>query len=365
MSSTEEDNVLLRQSQEVGVRDSEVDVESVVESVIRGEEKVDDSGGNVGSDKASVVGGQHETGEAVANALVATTVRGFGEKNAPEDDVIEADVESCKETGSYHCATIDDRHDIDYLASKKGKLFQKLGGGQPFLGFFWTRSFYVYFSQLPMMMSWMKIIVRVSSQNLSTRRKRSPDPVECFRRAVSCQLNVCGWLILFQGLFRGLLYCWTALARTMDRRLFLLLGHLKVGIPSSFLLSIVYFAGVVCIWDSGTPFYVSLFCVVLYSRWSGARAWSWVVYWQLGICVRGRRGDACPGKWRCFCASWRVTPAFSDSAWTGSSGIGTLSRLQRLGEGFGSFYILLSSVCILSSDWVFVCLLLLTVLGGL
>ena len=107
MSSTEEDNVLLRQSREVGVRDSEVDAESVVESVIRGEEKVDDSGGNVVSDEASVVGGRDETGEAMPNAAVAKTVRGFGEKDGPEDDVIEADVESCTDTvdSLYACVT--------------------------------------------------------------------------------------------------------------------------------------------------------------------------------------------------------------------------------------------------------------------
>ena len=44
MSSTEEDNALLRQSQEVGVRENEIGEESVVESVVRGRDGVDDGG---------------------------------------------------------------------------------------------------------------------------------------------------------------------------------------------------------------------------------------------------------------------------------------------------------------------------------
>ena len=104
------------------MRDSEVDVESVVESVIRGEEKVGGSDARGESDEASVTCGRDGTGEVVSDAVVATTVRGFGEKDVLEDDVIEAYIESCTETGSYHSATSDDRHDIDYLASKKGKL---------------------------------------------------------------------------------------------------------------------------------------------------------------------------------------------------------------------------------------------------
>ena len=113
---------MLSRSQEVGLKESEAEVESVVGSVVRGEER-DDSGGNGASDDAGIVGGQDETGEATPGAAVTTTVCGFGEKDVPEEDVIEADAESCAETGSYHSATSDDRHDIDYLASKKGKLF--------------------------------------------------------------------------------------------------------------------------------------------------------------------------------------------------------------------------------------------------
>ena len=41
MSSTEEDNALLRHSQEVGVRESEAGEESVFESVVREKDRVD------------------------------------------------------------------------------------------------------------------------------------------------------------------------------------------------------------------------------------------------------------------------------------------------------------------------------------
>ena len=44
MSSTKEDNALLCQSQEVDLKESEAERESVVESVIRGEEIVPGSG---------------------------------------------------------------------------------------------------------------------------------------------------------------------------------------------------------------------------------------------------------------------------------------------------------------------------------
>ena len=37
-------------------------------------------------------------------------------------------VGSCAEPASFHSATSDARHEIDYLASKKGNLFQKLNG---------------------------------------------------------------------------------------------------------------------------------------------------------------------------------------------------------------------------------------------
>ena len=122
MSSTETDNALMRHSQEVGLKESEAEVELVVECVIRGEKKMDGSGDKDESDEASVAGSREGTGEAVADVVAETTERGFGEKEATEDDVVEADVESCPESGSYHSATSDGRHDIDYLANKKGKL---------------------------------------------------------------------------------------------------------------------------------------------------------------------------------------------------------------------------------------------------
>ena len=66
MSSTEEDNALLCHSREVGLKESEAEVESVVESVIRGEERVRGCDDRDDSDEASVTGSRDETGEAVA-----------------------------------------------------------------------------------------------------------------------------------------------------------------------------------------------------------------------------------------------------------------------------------------------------------
>ena len=43
MSSTEEDGALLRQSQEVALKESEAEVESVVESVVQGEGRIVDA----------------------------------------------------------------------------------------------------------------------------------------------------------------------------------------------------------------------------------------------------------------------------------------------------------------------------------
>ena len=122
MSSTEEDNALLCHSRDVGLKESEAEVESVVESVIRGEERVRGCDDNDDSDEASVTGCRDETGETVAGIVTETTGRGFGEKDVTEDEIVEADVESCPESGSYHSVTSDNRHDMDYLANKKGKL---------------------------------------------------------------------------------------------------------------------------------------------------------------------------------------------------------------------------------------------------
>ena len=122
MSSTEEHKALLRQSQEVGVRESEVGAESVVESVIRGEEIVSGGGNKDERDEAGVTGSLDGARHVVTIVVAETTGRGFGEKGVSEDEIIEADVESCPESGSYHSATSDSRHDIDYLANKRGKL---------------------------------------------------------------------------------------------------------------------------------------------------------------------------------------------------------------------------------------------------
>ena len=106
MSSTEEDGVLLRRSQEVELKESEAEVESVVESVVQGEGRVADA---VEDDNVEVV-----------SVIAGAGQRGFGEKDSSDKDP-EVEDGSCAETVSFHSATSDDRHDIDYLASKKGK----------------------------------------------------------------------------------------------------------------------------------------------------------------------------------------------------------------------------------------------------
>ena len=122
MSSTEEDNALLCQSQEVGLKESEAEAESVVESVVRGEERVEDGGDKDENDEAGDAGHGdevEETGEEEAGGL---PVPGFGEKDVPSGDDDE-EIGSCVATGSFHSATSDDRHEMDYLAKKKSKLF--------------------------------------------------------------------------------------------------------------------------------------------------------------------------------------------------------------------------------------------------
>ena len=106
MSSTEEDGVLLRRSQEVALKESEAEVESVVESVVQGEGR-------------AVVAVENENVE-VTSVIAGAEQHGFGEKDSSDKDP-EVEDGSCAETVSFHSATSDDRHDIDYLASKKGK----------------------------------------------------------------------------------------------------------------------------------------------------------------------------------------------------------------------------------------------------
>ena len=122
MSSTEEDNALLRQSQEVGVRESEIREESVVESVVRGRDGVDDGGEEDGNNEAGDVDIQLESEETGGTEASDAVVPGFGEKDVLSDDD-EEEIGSCSVTGSFHSATSEDRHEIDYLANKKGKLF--------------------------------------------------------------------------------------------------------------------------------------------------------------------------------------------------------------------------------------------------
>ena len=70
MCSTEEDDVILRRSRGGELLESEVEAESVVESVVRGEK--DESGS----------GGVEERG--VASGAAVSNLPGFGEKNSSD-----------------------------------------------------------------------------------------------------------------------------------------------------------------------------------------------------------------------------------------------------------------------------------------
>ena len=105
ISSTVDDNAVLCRSREVALKEKEAEVESVVESVVQGEGQV-----------VAVV--ENEIGEVVSGVADESRMRGFGKKDDSADDP-EVEVGSCDETASFHSATSDDRHYIDYLASKK------------------------------------------------------------------------------------------------------------------------------------------------------------------------------------------------------------------------------------------------------
>ena len=109
MTSTEVDNSVLCRSREVALKEIEAEVESVVESVVQGEGQV-----------VAIV--EDESGEVVSVVADESRMRGFGKKGDYADDP-GVEVGSCVETASFNSATIDDRHDIDYLASQKGNLF--------------------------------------------------------------------------------------------------------------------------------------------------------------------------------------------------------------------------------------------------
>ena len=141
MCSTEEDRALLHRSREAELVESGAEVESVVESVVRGEEKPIGCGSDDENEEVSGGGAQEEAGVSVKQA--EGRVPGFGDKANSNDD-ISGEHESVIATGSFHSATSDDRHDIDYLARKKGNLFWKLIGGQPFLDFV-ERVLFIYF----------------------------------------------------------------------------------------------------------------------------------------------------------------------------------------------------------------------------
>ena len=120
MCSTEEDSALLHRSREAELVESGAEVESVVESVFRGEEKTSGCGGDDENEEASGGGVQEEAGGSVEQA--EGHVPGFGDRANSSDDS-SGEHESVIATGSFHSATSDDRHDIDQLARKKGNLF--------------------------------------------------------------------------------------------------------------------------------------------------------------------------------------------------------------------------------------------------
>ena len=120
MCSTEEDSALLRRSREAELVESGAEVDSVVESVVRGEERTSGGGDDDENGEASSGGDQEEAGVLVEQA--EGHVPGFGDKADSSDDS-SGEHESVIATGFFHSATSDDQHDIDYLARKKGNLF--------------------------------------------------------------------------------------------------------------------------------------------------------------------------------------------------------------------------------------------------
>ena len=120
MSSTEEDNAVLCRSQEVGLKEGQAEVESVVGSVVRGEGRTSGGGGDDENGEASDGGDQEEAGLSIEQA--EGHVPGLGDKADYSDDS-SGEHENVIATGSFHSATSDDRHDFDYLARKKGNLF--------------------------------------------------------------------------------------------------------------------------------------------------------------------------------------------------------------------------------------------------
>ena len=113
MCSTEEDSALLHRSREAELVESGAEVESVVESVVREGREV------------TVDGDKREGGEATDGGISAG--HGFGEKDSSGGEGPgHSDGESCVETGSYHSTCSEERHDLDHLARKKGKLFLEI-----------------------------------------------------------------------------------------------------------------------------------------------------------------------------------------------------------------------------------------------
>ena len=132
MCSTEEDSALLHRSREAELVESGAEVESVVESVVR-------EGGEV-----IVDGDKREGGEATDGGISAG--HGFGEKDSSGDEGPgPSDGGSCVETGSYHSTCSEERHDLDYLARKKGTLFLGIDRWPAFSRLLLNAFFFIYF----------------------------------------------------------------------------------------------------------------------------------------------------------------------------------------------------------------------------
>ena len=73
----------------------------------------------------NVDGDKEESEEAIGGGVSGG--HGFCEKDSSGDEGPgHTDDESCVETGSYHSTYSEERHDLDYLARKKGIVFLEI-----------------------------------------------------------------------------------------------------------------------------------------------------------------------------------------------------------------------------------------------
>ena len=255
MSSTEEDGVLLRQSQEVALKESEAEVESVVESVVQGEGRIVDAV-------------EDESVEVVPVVTAGTGKRGFGEEDGSYEDP-EVEDGSCAETAFFHSDTSDDRHNIDYLASKKCKLSLEIDWVVgPFK--LCVNAFFLRLLSKLLMTILMRITVRLPGQG---RRRRNRGRVKSCRPVESGHPNESGCLVFCRGLCLSLVHRWTVLARKLILQQFLPPRPLKVGILASFLLLLMYLV------ESSLGLISVLFLmyvyIVFYSHWTGFCGLEW------------------------------------------------------------------------------------------